>query len=125
MLKLIKTLLKGNIFFIAIATTIGILCLSLIKVPKSDINISNIDKLYHSFAYFVLTISWLISFRKNSKNKYLVVISCIIFGIIIEVIQSTLTNYRTGDLLDVLANSLGVILALLIFNLISKKNYIN
>ncbi len=125
MLKLIKTLLKDSIFFIAIATTIGILCLSLIKVPSTVVEIKNIDKLYHSFAYFVLAFSWLLSFRKKQKKKYLIVISCIIFGIIIEVFQNTLTNYRTGDYLDVLANSLGVLLALLIFNLISKKNYIN
>ena len=125
MLKHIKTLLKDSIFFIALATTIGILCLSLIKVPKTEISISNIDKLYHSFAYFVLTITWLLNFRKKPNKKYLVVFSCIIFGIVIEVFQNTLTNYRTGDFLDVLANSLGVLLALLIFNLISKKNYIN
>jgi VanZ family protein len=31
----------------------------------------------------------------------------IIYGIVIEVIQNTFTNYRSGDLYDVLANSLG------------------
>jgi VanZ family protein len=125
MLKHIKTLLKDNIIFIAAAITIGIFCLSLIKMPKSEIKISNVDKIYHGFAYFTLAFSWLLVFYKNQKKKYLIVISCIIFGIIIEVIQSKLTNYRTGDYLDVLANLLGVLLALLIFNLISKKNYIN
>jgi VanZ family protein len=125
MLKHIKTLLKDNIIFIAAAITIGIFCLSLIKMPKSEIKINNVDKIYHGFAYFTLAFSWLLVFYKNQKKKYLIVISCIIFGIIIEVIQSKLTNYRTGDYLDVLANLLGVLLALLIFNLISKKNYIN
>lgn len=125
MLKRIKTLLKDNSIFLALAITIGILCLSLIKMPKTDIQISNIDKFYHSFAYFVLAISWLFTYRKKPKVKYLVVIGCIIFGIIIEVFQNALTDYRTGDYLDVLANSFGVVLALLIFNVFSKKNYIN
>ena len=94
-------------------------------MPKTNIKISNIDKLYHSIAYFTLTISWLLSFYKKPKKKYIIVISCIILGIIIEVLQNTITIYRTGDLLDVIANSIGVLLALLIFNIISKKNYIN
>lgn len=93
-------------------------------MPKTNIKISNIDKLYHSFAYFTLTLSWLLSFYKKPEKKYVIVIGCIILGIIIEVLQGTLTIYRTGDYLDVIANSFGVLLALLIFNVICKKNHI-
>jgi VanZ family protein len=119
MLKRIKTLLKDNIFIIALAITFSIVCLSLLKIPKTKI--TNIDKVYHSIAYFTLTISWLIVYYKKPQKKNIIVICSIIFGIIIELLQSTLTNYRTGEYLDVIANSSGVILALLIFNLISKK----
>ena len=90
-------------------------------MPKTGIKISNIDKLYHSFAYFTLALSWLITYYKKPRKKYLIVICCIIFGIIIEVLQGTLTIYRTGDYLDVLANSFGVLLALLVFNLFFQK----
>jgi VanZ family protein len=121
MLKRIKTLLKDNIFIIALAITFSIVCLSLLKIPKTKITITNIDKVYHSIAYFTLTISWLIVYYKKPQKKNIIVICSIIFGIIIELLQSTLTNYRTGEYLDVIANSSGVILALLIFNLISKK----
>jgi VanZ family protein len=121
MLKRIKTLLKDNIFIIALAITFSIVCLSLLKIPKTKITITNIDKVYHSIAYFTLTISWLIVYYKKPQKKNIIVICCIIFGIVIELLQSMLTNYRTGDYLDVIANSSGVILALLIFNLILKK----
>jgi VanZ family protein len=121
MLKRIKTLLKDNIFIIALAITFSIVCLSLLKIPKTKITITNIDKVYHSIAYFTLTISWLIVYYKKPQKKNIIVICSIFFGIIIELLQSTLTNYRTGEYLDVIANSSGVILALLIFNLISKK----
>lgn len=122
MLQRIKTLLKDNLFIIALSITIGILCLSLIKMPSTGIlNVANVDKLYHSFAYFMLGITWLFTFYKKPEKKYIIVISCIIFGIIIELLQSNLTAYRTGDFLDVLANSLGVLLSLVIFNLIFKK----
>ena len=125
MLKRIKVLLLDNLLVVAIVTTIAIICLSLLKVPSTGININNIDKAYHSVAYFVLALTWLLSFYKKPSKKYIIVVCCILFGIIIEVLQSTLTIYRTGDYKDVLANSLGVLLALFIFNIFFKKKYIN
>jgi VanZ family protein len=125
MLKHIKNLLKENSFIIASIVTVIILCLSLIKLPQADIKISNIDKVYHSIAYFTLAIAWLIVYYKKPNKKYIIVICCIIFGIVIEVLQSKITVHRTGDYYDILANSSGVLFALLIFNLISKKKQIN
>lgn len=124
MLKHIKTLFKDNFIVIPVSITVGIIYLSLIKTPKNMIEIAQIDKIYHSIAYFVLSITWLFAFQKKSQVKYIIVILCIILGIIIEVLQSTLTIYRTGDYLDVLANSMGVILALVVFNLFFRKNNI-
>ncbi len=94
-------------------------------MPKAEVGFGNIDKVYHLFAYFTLTICWLFTFYKKPKVKYIVVIACVFFGIIIEVLQSTTTTYRTGDYLDVIANSIGVVLALTIYNLILKKNQVN
>jgi len=124
MLKRIKTLFKDNLIFFAIAITLVILYLSLMKMPNTGIEIKHIDKGYHSIAYFVLTLSWLLSFYKKPNKKYLIVILCIILGIIIEVLQDTITVYRTADYFDVLANSVGVLFALVIFNIfLRKKNY--
>ncbi len=125
MLKHIKTLLKDNIFIIAIIITIAIAYLSLVKSSKFQSNIQNVDKIEHIFAYFTLTICWLFTFYKKPNKKYYIAIACIIYGIIIEILQSNLTIYRTGDYLDVLANSFGVVLGLLIFNQILKKNQVN
>ncbi|QNM85352.1 VanZ family protein [Polaribacter pectinis] len=122
MQKRIKALLKDNIFLIAIFITILIGYLSLMKMPKYAPNVSGIDKWEHSFAYFTLTICWLFTFYKKPTKKYIVIISCILYGIVIEVLQSTVTSYRTGDYLDILANTLGVLLGLLVFNQILKKN---
>ncbi|PQJ79482.1 VanZ family protein [Polaribacter porphyrae] len=125
MLKHIKVLLKDNFIFIAIILTIVILCLSLIKTPSTvKIDVKNVDKVFHALAYFTLTISWLFSFYKKPNKKYAIVISCIIFGIIIEALQNILTNYRTADYLDIFANSLGALFALVFFN-IFQKNRIN
>ncbi len=128
MQKHIKNLLKDNIFFIAIAITIAIAVLSLIKLGNQPVQISNIDKIEHLIAYFVLTSSWLFAFRatfSNNKNKYLVVVACIFYGIIIEVLQAIITDYREASYLDMLANTLGAIIAMLIFNKkIEKKRAI-
>jgi VanZ family protein len=125
MLKHIKNLLKDKLILLAIAITIVVLGLSLIKMPDTGVSIINIDKVYHGFAYFTLTIVWLLSFYKVPQKKHLITLSCIIFGIIIEVLQKVLTDYRTGEILDVFANSLGSLLALFVFSMIFKKKQIN
>jgi len=125
MLKRIKVLLLDNFIFIAITFTITIVGLSLFKLPSTDIGVKNVDKIYHLIAYFSLAFAWLVSFYQQKSKKMLIVLACVVFGIIIEVLQSALTNYRTGDYLDVFANTLGVLLALLFFNAIFKKKQIN
>lgn len=121
----IKNLLKDNFFIIAIFITLFIAYLSFIKVPKVDVNVANSDKLGHSFAYFTLSLCWLLTFFRRPKKKYLIVILCVVYGIIIEVFQKILTNHRTGDFLDVLANTIGVLLGLVLFNQIIKKFNVN
>ena len=120
MQKHMKFLLKDKALIIAIFVTISILYLSLIKVPKHTITISHLDKWQHCIAYFTLTFFWLFTFYKK-KKKYPIILCCILFGIIIEVLQYSITNYRTGDYLDVIANSGGVLLGSLIFNQLFKK----
>ena len=123
MLRHIKNLLRDKLLvIIAIVISLSVLTLSLIKMPNTGITLVNIDKAYHSFAYFTLTIFWLLSFYKIPKKKYLITLCCIIYGIIIEVLQNVITDYRTGEYLDVLANSIGCLLALFVFSMIFKKN---
>lgn len=125
MLKRIKILFKDNMIYIAIVITVAILYLSLAKLPKTSINIKHIDKGYHSLAYFTLALAWLLSFYQKQEKKYLIIVLCIILGIIIEVLQACLTIYRTGDYLDILANTIGVLIALFVFNLFFRKKSIN
>lgn len=123
MQKHIKSLFKDNIFLITICITIGIAFLSLIKTPKGDVHVKDIDKLYHVIAYFMLTICWLFTFHKNSLLKYIIGIACVIYGILIELVQEMITTYRTGDYKDVLSNTIGIVLAIIIYTEISKRNW--
>ncbi|CAM1356437.1 VanZ family protein [Tenacibaculum halocynthiae] len=120
---LIKNLFKDkkNRIIIAIFITISIAILSLIKLGKQPISISNIDKIEHSIAYFFLTFSWLLALVKTKYQIYIVSICCLIYGIIIEALQATITIYRTGDYYDVIANSVGVLLAFILFSVFFYK----
>lgn len=125
MLKPIKSLLENNAIYIAVFFTISILAGSLIRsefiVVKS---ISTSDKIYHLIAYFLLMLSWLYAFFKKEKfqkNVKYIILGCFIFGIIIEILQEVITSYRTASYLDIIANTVGVLLAVLIFHIFEKK----
>ena len=128
MLMLISHTLKVKIILlIAVSLTAAILFLSLIRVDNlPDLQVKEMDKYYHSFAYFILTMSWLSFFqvRDNTlKKKLLILISIAltIFGIVIELLQRILTNYRLFDYQDMIANTIGVLIATLLFLGIRKK----
>ena len=125
MLKHIKALLEDNALFIAIFFTISITIGSLVKSDVIAIEIVSIsDKTIHFIAYFFLMLSWLYVFFKKksfSKNVKYIFIGCIVFGIIIEILQGVTTTYRTLSFLDVAANTLGVLFASTVFHFFEKK----
>ena len=125
MLKHIKALLEDNAIFIAIFFTISITIGSLVKSDVIAIEIVSIsDKTIHFIAYFFLMLYWLYVFFKKksfSKNVKFIFIGCIVFGIIIEIIQGVTTTYRTLSFLDVAANTLGVLFASTVFHFFEKK----
>mgnify|MGYP001566248087 FL=1 len=125
MLKHIKALLEDNALLIAIFFTISITIGSLVKSDVIAVEIVSIsDKTIHFIAYFFLMLSWLYVFFKKksfSKNVKFIFIGCIVFGIIIEILQGVTTTYRTLSFLDVAANTLGVLFASTVFHFFEKK----
>jgi VanZ family protein len=117
--------------FTAIAYTCALSIGSLVKPVKLDTNISNIDKLLHLGAYFGLAILWLSYFhivKTSATQKWAkpifyiaIALALVVYGIVIELLQGSATTYRTPDVWDVLANSIGVILGSLTFLLFFKK----
>jgi VanZ family protein len=125
MQKRIKVWLELSPLILSICLTIGIVFLSLVNLGKTfPVGFFNIDKLYHFVAYFVLAFSWCLSLQKNELNvKFMlwIGIAVILFGIILEVLQKYLTDYRTLDYGDALANSAGVLVAVLFFSSFFEK----
>jgi len=121
MLKVIKKLLKDNSLFLAIAVTLTITVLSLIKLGVQPISFTYLDKVEHAIAYTTLSFFWLLTFGLTKKKILLVILICVIFGAFIEVLQKT-TSYRTFDYVDMIANTIGVLIGYLIFIFFTKKN---
>ena len=125
MLQDIKKLLERNALILAIMATIIIGVLSLSAVPKLnlELGIKSGDKYLHFIAYFGLSIIWYFALRNRIQKRafnFFVPLALIFYGIILEVLQSGITTYRTGDIYDALANTAGVIVGLVLFKRIIK-----
>ena len=96
----------------------------LTNVPNIGVDFG--DKIFHFLAYFVLTFLWFgaclynFNFKKRKAIAYASLFS-VFFGIVIEVLQYMLTTYRSLDIYDVVANTFGALLAVVI---IALKNNI-
>ena len=120
-----KIWLERSLLFLSVCLSLGIVFLSLTRLGQiAPSGFTQIDKLYHFAAYFVLAFSWLLSLvneRFNLEKVLWTATGIILFGIILEVFQKYMTDYRTLDYADALANSAGVLVAVLFFSFFFEK----
>ena len=84
---------------------IWLLALGIVSlIPSPDLGGN--DKIGHFIAYAMLS-AWFSLIVKQQKSLWLIFIGLISYGILLEILQS-LISYRSGDLTDAVANSLGV-----------------
>lgn len=122
-------MLKKYAFIIAVLYSLALATVSLVKlnnVPNAGISFA--DKIFHFLVYSVLTLLWANTFffkfkYKKVKAIFYAALFSIIFGIIIEVLQGSVTASRHTDIYDAIANTLGVLIMVLIL-LINKKTHI-
>jgi VanZ family protein len=122
-----KSTLKDKICLtLAICYSFLILVLSLININDIEIvTLEASDKFYHTACYAIMAILWSYYAKLKTgslKNNVILVLIFLIslFGIIIEVLQLTITDYRSFDWWDVLANFTGIIFGILVFKLFQK-----
>jgi VanZ family protein len=116
-------MLKKNILSILVALTIMYLSLASSGTFKkiSIFNISYLDKIVHFVMYFGFMSVILFENRKNLKsNSHLFLLSLIplFYGILMEILQSTLTVSRTGNIYDAIFNLTGILFSLILWFLI-------
>ncbi len=108
------------------------------KLPV--VQMDHIDKIYHGVAYFIMTVLWYLFFyhrflERQIDYKYtlLTLVSqwsstiaiaaamfSLVIGGLIELGQGFITVNRSMDLFDLLANTAGIIIALLFLRLLSS-----
>jgi VanZ family protein len=96
------------------------------KIPTFEI--VNLDKIVHLMMYAALTFVLMHDFIRHNKNNikfrsfvYLCVIFPIIFGGIIEIMQTAFFAPRTGSWFDMMFNISGVFFGWLLIYLSKKK----
>jgi VanZ family protein len=127
------TLCKYHIFSVLCGILIFILCV--IKIPQQEvpINFPNIDKIVHFTMYFTFSLLYIFenllsnpAKKKKPLTLYLITIFLsLMIGGVIEIIQSDLTTYRSGDIIDWLFDISGAITAIAIaavYRLITIKH---
>jgi VanZ family protein len=119
-------MLKKNFF--SVLTALIILYLSLANSHTFDsvplINIPYFDKFVHFGMYFVLMSSIILEHRKTinkSSVLFLVGLIPLSYGILLEIMQSTLTVTRSGSIYDALADFTGILFSILLWLLIKPR----
>ena len=113
-------MLKNIVLAIAILYSVALLTVSLVSLEDvPDLGLSFSDKIFHFIAYALMTFLWFLAIKINTTYtvKKSIVISAILsiaFGFLIEFLKDKLTTYRTLDLYDVAANTIGVLLAVIV-----------
>ncbi|MFO7744319.1 MAG: VanZ family protein [Psychroflexus sp.] len=129
--RLINLILNRKVALpLAIICTLSIGYLSLSDIstfPK--IEVKHEDKIYHFVSYFVLNTIWLFAIvhisSKSLLPNILISLGILSFGIVIEIFQEIMTDYRVFDFYDILANSVGVLVSYLCFELFRKRIFEN
>jgi VanZ family protein len=77
-----------------------------------------LDKLVHILFFFIAAVLWLRALISSKKQLLLISIICIMLmfkGLAIEYLQSALTNDRSFEWYDAIADGVGVIFGIIIF----------
>ena len=94
------------------------------KVPSVAIS----DKGIHFIFYAIFAILFYIPLRVNTKRSFslvttikLVIIIGFVLGSVIELVQQNLIVGRSGEYLDLLANSIGLLIGVIISEVLYRK----
>jgi VanZ family protein len=119
-------MIKKNFFSIMVALLLLYLSLTntekFHKVPLN--NIPFIDKIVHMGMYFVFMSVFILEHRKtlrNSRNLFALALIPLAYGILMEILQLTLTVSRSGDIYDALADAAGILISILIWLLVKPS----
>lgn len=109
--------------------------------PAPPVHISNIDKIYHAGAYFIMALLWYFFFYSRfltqqshfkftwrdiaaSWSRTIAIAAAVlsfIVGVLVEFAQEYISVNRTMDIMDAVANTSGIIIAVILLWFISTR----
>ncbi len=108
--RLFKVKIARGITFIMI--TIAIVGSLMPPQQIQQLTFSLSDKLIHGLYYATMTFFWLLSSKVKMNQKYIQVgLSVFLFGLVLEILQDVLPVQREIDVLDLFANTVGILIA--------------
>jgi len=114
---------KFGYWLLAIGWTVLITYLSLTSFDElrdvddiDFIDIPHSDKIGHFIFYFGCTTVWFLLLLK------VVAIGSLFYGILIEILQATVTTTRSGDWRDALANTTGIVVACFVILRVNRSS---
>lgn len=97
-------------------------------IDTSNFHIPHLDKIVHFIFYFCMVILGVVAFKEHlgqrlklSKTLLAMFLFSVCYGIIIEVLQYSCTENRQGDFLDVIANTTGALVGMLVFKQLNTR----
>ena len=88
-------------------------------IPSANwLELLSIDKWVHAGMFFILNSLFFLMVLKNNQNHYWIIfyfLSSIIYGALLELMQAYCFINRSADGQDIIANSFGCVLALILF----------
>lgn len=108
----------------------GLCCMPGNYIPTTNwLELLSFDKFVHAFIFFVMAFFWfLVLVQKNMVSKssiIIVLLICVAFGGLLEIMQATVFSNRSADWFDFIANTFGCLMAWWVFyskKLFSLKN---
>ncbi len=108
---------------------VAYLCLTSTESLPS-VEVLKFDKFGHFTFHFGITTLWFLFWKTTFKNEnkyalFKAFLFSFFFGVAIEIAQYLFTTTRNGDVLDVIANTNGALMAVLLIFIVSKtKKYL-
>ncbi|MDB4174390.1 VanZ family protein [Bacteroidia bacterium] len=86
-------------------------------------SLSQLDKLIHLILYVVFVMLWALSLKRvlTIKEKLVLLLVSVAYGVLIEVLQSAMALGRAYDIDDIIANTAGCFLGILLMSFIARK----
>jgi hypothetical protein len=100
-------------------------------MPSRDINslkliqIEGLDKILHFVCYLLLSFLWMGAFKNRQGSTKYIIFFTLTFGGLMEIFQFYLSLGRSLEAADMLANSLGIFLGIILFNkFINQRSHV-